>query len=32
VVTRLQQLQNQVTLYKVLGGGWTAPAEETPRS
>lgn len=32
VVTRLQQLQNQVNLYKVLGGGWTAPAEETPRS
>lgn len=27
VVTRLQQLQNQVSLYKVLGGGWTAPAE-----
>ena len=23
VQTRLQQLQNQVTLYKVLGGGWT---------
>jgi len=23
VVTRLQQLNNQVTLYKVLGGGWT---------
>jgi len=23
VVTRLQQLHNQVTLYKVLGGGWS---------
>jgi multidrug efflux system outer membrane protein len=23
VQTRLLQLQNQVTLYKVLGGGWT---------
>lgn len=31
VLTRLQQLQNQVTLYKVLGGGWTA-GNETPRS
>ncbi|MGD9774813.1 efflux transporter outer membrane subunit [Diaphorobacter sp.] len=31
VLTRLQQLQNQVTLYKVLGGGWTPPAE-APRS
>ena len=25
VQTRLAQLQNQVTLYKALGGGWTAP-------
>ena len=25
VQTRLAQLQSQVTLYKVLGGGWTAP-------
>lgn len=32
VVTRLQQLQNQVTLYKVLGGGWTDQGEEPPRS
>ena len=24
VQTRLQQLQNQISLYKVLGGGWTA--------
>jgi multidrug efflux system outer membrane protein len=24
VQTRLAQLQNQVTLYKTLGGGWTA--------
>jgi multidrug efflux system outer membrane protein len=24
VLVRLQQLQNQVTLYKTLGGGWTA--------
>jgi len=24
VVTRLQQLHNQVTLYKVLGGGWSS--------
>ena len=23
--TRLAQLQNQVTLYKALGGGWTEP-------
>ncbi|MBA2722859.1 MAG: multidrug transporter, partial [Methylibium sp.] len=23
--TRLVQLQNQVTLYSVLGGGWQAP-------
>jgi outer membrane protein, multidrug efflux system len=27
VQTRLQQLQNQVQLYKALGGGWTAPAQ-----
>ncbi len=26
VQTQLQQAQNQVTLYKVLGGGWTDPA------
>jgi len=26
VNTRLLQLQNQVTLYKVLGGGWSEPA------
>ncbi|WP_370590478.1 efflux transporter outer membrane subunit [Xylophilus sp. ASV27] len=26
VSTRLAQLQNQVTLYKVLGGGWSDPA------
>ncbi|MDR0217162.1 MAG: efflux transporter outer membrane subunit [Comamonas sp.] len=26
VQVRLQQLQNQVNLYKVLGGGWTEPA------
>ncbi len=26
VQTRLLQLQNQVTLYKTLGGGWTEPA------
>jgi len=25
VQTRLQQLQNQVALYRALGGGWTAP-------
>jgi outer membrane protein, multidrug efflux system len=25
VQTRLQQMQNQVTLYKTLGGGWTEP-------
>lgn len=32
VLTRLQQLQNQVTLYKVLGGGApvSAPAADTP--
>ena len=29
VQTRLQQLQSQVTLYKVLGGGWTEPAQPT---
>jgi len=29
VVTRLQQLNNQVTLYKVLGGGWTDNAVES---
>lgn len=28
VLTRLQQLQNQVTLYKVLGGGWSAAADD----
>ncbi|QXL84338.1 efflux transporter outer membrane subunit [Comamonas sp. NLF-1-9] len=27
VLTRLQQLQNQVVLYKVLGGGWSAEDE-----
>ena len=27
VQTRLLQLQNQVTLYKTLGGGWKEPAE-----
>ncbi|MES3023307.1 MAG: efflux transporter outer membrane subunit [Pseudomonadota bacterium] len=25
VLARLQQLQNQVTLYRVLGGGWSEP-------
>jgi outer membrane protein TolC len=25
VEANLQRLQNQVTLYRVLGGGWTAP-------
>jgi multidrug efflux system outer membrane protein len=25
VQTRLLQLQNQVTLYKTLGGGWKEP-------
>ena len=29
VQTRLAQLQSQVTLYKVLGGGWTEPAQAT---
>ncbi len=28
VQTRLLQLQNQVTLYKALGGGWKKPSEE----
>ncbi|MDR6213208.1 efflux transporter outer membrane subunit [Paracidovorax wautersii] len=32
VQTRLLQLQNQVTLYKVLGGGWTEPPQQAPRS
>ncbi|CAM3978337.1 efflux transporter outer membrane subunit [Paracidovorax anthurii] len=38
VQTRLLQLQNQITLYRVLGGGWTpaqeeaAPAGAAPRS
>lgn len=27
VQTQLAQLQNQVTLYKVLGGGWTPPED-----
>lgn len=27
VLTRLQQLQNQVALYKVLGGGWSAQTD-----
>jgi multidrug efflux system outer membrane protein len=27
VQTRLLQLQNQVALYKTLGGGWKEPAE-----
>ena len=27
VQTRLAQLQSQVTLYRVLGGGWTEPAD-----
>ena len=26
VQVQLSRLQNQVTLYKVLGGGWTEPA------
>lgn len=29
VLVRLQQLQNQVMLYKVLGGGWTQPTNDT---
>gem|GEM_PF-5787963 len=39
LVTRLQQLHNRVTLYKVLGGGWlesneqaALQAESTPTS
>jgi multidrug efflux system outer membrane protein len=31
VQTQALQLQNQVALYKALGGGWTAPATETTR-
>lgn len=31
VLTQLQQLQNQVSLYKVLGGGWT-DTSAAPRS
>jgi multidrug efflux system outer membrane protein len=27
VQIRLQQLQNQVTLYKTLGGGWKEPTQ-----
>jgi outer membrane protein TolC len=27
VQTRLQQLQNQVLLYRALGGGWTETAQ-----
>src|SRR5690606_1460488 len=32
VQARLQELQNRVTLYKVLGGGWTAtePSAQQP--
>jgi NodT family efflux transporter outer membrane factor (OMF) lipoprotein len=29
VQTRLQQLQNQVLLYRALGGGWSMPPPET---
>lgn len=29
VLTRLQQLQNQVALYKVLGGGWNQDTDTT---
>lgn len=29
VLTKLQQLQNQVVLYKVLGGGWTPETART---
>ena len=29
VLVRLQQLQNQVTLYKTLGGGWKESAQTT---
>ncbi|MCY1362752.1 putative choline sulfate-utilization transcription factor [compost metagenome] len=28
VTTRLLQLQNQVTLYKTLGGGWATPGSK----
>jgi multidrug efflux system outer membrane protein len=28
VQVQVQQVQNRVTLYKVLGGGWTPPAEK----
>lgn len=28
VQVQVQQVQNLVTLYKVLGGGWTEPAEK----
>lgn len=28
VQVQVQQVQNRVTLYKVLGGGWTEPAEK----
>ena len=34
ISTRLTRLTNQVTLYKVLGGGWverSAQAQATPR-
>jgi outer membrane protein, multidrug efflux system len=30
VQTRLAQLQNQVALYRALGGGWTEPAAAVP--
>jgi multidrug efflux system outer membrane protein len=32
VLTRLAQLQNQVTLYKVLGGGWKAPSADQAKT
>ena len=32
VQTRLLQLENQVTLYKTLGGGWTSPASADTRA
>ena len=32
VQTRLAQLQSHVTLYKVLGGGWTEPPEVTAQT
>ncbi len=32
VQTRLLQLQNQVALYRVLGGGWTEAPQQAPRS